>query len=211
MAGFLLVLSACSLSTSGPPIAPEGEPKTALVLLDLQKDFLAQEGRMPVASHQVEPLLSAIRRLLAVAPEREVEVVYVVNEFGPGDWPANWFRNHAAIRGQAGTAKDPRVPVVEAPTFAKSAPDAFSNSDFDAHLRALNVDHLVIAGVFAGGCVKHTARGALNRAYRVTILRDAVADTSDQRVVNALADLTADGAAIRSSSEVIQTIAQNGP
>jgi nicotinamidase-related amidase len=205
-AGSLFLFSACSLSTSGPPIAAYDNPTTALVLLDLQKDFLAPDGKLPVAPHQVEPVLLAAEKLVEVAPDSAWEVVYVVNEFDRGDWPANSFRNHAAIRGEPGAAKDPRVPVVDVPTFAKSAPDGFSNSEFDAYLRSRSVNHLIIVGVFADGCVKHTARGALNRRYQVTVVRDGVADDSDESVADALATLESEGVRVQTSSDLAKAL-----
>jgi nicotinamidase-related amidase len=154
----------------------------------------------------VEPVLLAARKLVEVAPDKAWEVVYVVNEFDPGDWPANSFRNHAALRGEPGAAKDPRIPVLDAPTFAKSAPDAFSNTEFDAYLRSRSVNHVIIVGVFADACVKYTARGALNRRYKVTVVRDGVAADSDESVADALATLESEGVNVHPSTDLVQAL-----
>ena len=59
----------------------------ALLAIDLQNDFLADKGRMPVARNQVAGLLSAANRLLVFAGEMRWPVAYVVNEFSPWDFP----------------------------------------------------------------------------------------------------------------------------
>lgn len=200
----LVMLTACSLSTTGPRISRYDNPRAALIVLDMQRDFLAADGKLKVGEAQIPSLIATVNRLLDGLPGERVDVVYVANEFSPTDIIANWFRNYAAIRGTTGAKLDPRVEAGRGPTFTKSAPDAFSNSKLDAHLRQREVNHVVIVGVFATGCVKHTARGALNRGYQVTVVRDGVADRSAADVNQALATLSEDGARVLDSSAILQ-------
>jgi maleamate amidohydrolase len=187
----LTLLSAC-LATTGKPIERYERPRSALLLVDLQEDFLSEAGRMSVAREQVEPMLHAIEELAAQAQARELPVAHVRNVFSRGDI-ANWFRNHAAVDGEPGTKLDPRTAALSATVFDKSAPDSFSNEGLDTFLRDRQVDHLVLTGVFADGCVYWTARGALNRGYRVTVVRHAVADSNDENRTDALENLAERG------------------
>jgi nicotinamidase-related amidase len=190
-------------STSGPPIAAYPTPRTALLVMDLQRDFLADDGRMPVARDQVTGMLDATNALLARATELGLDVVYVRNAFSEWDVIGNLARNGAAVAGSDGARLDPRVRAVGNAGFTKDQPDAFSNPELDAHLREHEIGRLVVAGVFADQCVRATVLGALNREYQVTVLSDGVAAATDRDREQALVGLVADGAEVASSYDVI--------
>lgn len=198
----LLTLTGC-LATTGEPIDAYERPTTALLLLDLQRDLLEAEGRMPVAQAQVGPLLETAAALHEAARAQGLPILRVENVYAPAD-VGNLFRNGATIRSTPGAAWDSRAPGDADAVFEKEAPDAFTNPDFDAALRARQVDHLVVTGVFADGCVTWTTRGALNRGYRVTLLRDGVAAGSDQAREAALEALKAEGVTIADRVEAMR-------
>jgi nicotinamidase-related amidase len=169
----------------------------ALLVLDLQRDFLEEGGRMPIATSQMEPLLAVANAAIDHAAAQGVHVVYVLNEFPPSQRVLNFFRRGAAVLGMPGARIDPRVHVVPgATTLPKSASDAFHNPELDSLLRARGVEHLVVLGVFAPACVRATVRGALRHGYRVTVLRGGVGAASDGARDRALSRMAADGAAL---------------
>ena len=106
------------------------------------------------------------------------------------------FRRFAAIEGSAGARWDERVAIDGAPYFPKWRGSAFCNPDLAACLRSLGVEELAIAGLYASACVSATARDALARGFRVTVLSDAVADRSDVARARALGRLERAGAVI---------------
>ena len=178
--------------------APEPD-RRALVLLDFQRDFLADDGRMPVARHHVAPVLAATRCAVDEARLRGDLIVTVGNEFRRGDVIGNLLRRRAAVWGSAGTAWDDRIDVEDALYVPKSAGSAFSNPALGTALDGRGIKHLVIAGVFARGCVRATAEAALRRGLTVEILGDAVACSSDRSRDRALR-LLADGGAYVSAT-----------
>jgi nicotinamidase-related amidase len=166
--------------------------RSALLLIDFQHDFLARDGRMPIASDQLEPLIAGANRAIAEARSRGIPIVAVGNEFDPNDRIMNVLRRGAAIAGTPGAAWDPRVPTDGARYFPKTRGDAFSNDAFRRHLvDELGVDDVLLAGVYAKACIAATARGARRAGLRVTVLEDAVADASDALKANALRKLAA--------------------
>ncbi|HWE96331.1 MAG TPA: cysteine hydrolase [Tepidisphaeraceae bacterium] len=184
--------------------APIERPRAALLLIDFQFDFLSPQGRLPVHAHQARAMLMAANRLIEAAPRLGYEVAYVGNEFEPRDFPANWFRRNAAIRGTPGAALDPalrRVPG--APYFAKQRGDAFSNIGLEGFLDSHAVGRLIVAGAHADACVLRTAMSALRRGYRVVIPEDAVAAASESRRERALVRLRRAGARVTPADEFI--------
>ncbi len=179
-----------------------GDGGIALLAIDLQYDFLADKGRMPVARDQVAGILNAANRLLVLAGEMGWTVAYVVNEFSPWDFPANLFRRHAAVRGHPGSDIDPRVVMVEGPCFSKTKGDAFSNPDLTAFLNSQGIARVALTGVFAEGCIWRTALGALRQGFAPVVVADAVASASDARRSAALEKMRRRGVAIVSAEDL---------
>ncbi|MEI8393843.1 MAG: cysteine hydrolase [Rhodospirillaceae bacterium] len=176
---------------------------TALLAIDLQNDFLDVRGRMPVDTSQVSGLLKATNRLLVRVNEKRWPIIYVVSEFSPWDYPANLFRNHAAIRGNPGAEIDRRVVKVQGERFSKSKENAFSNPELTAYLISQGVSDVVLIGAFAEGCVWRTAKGALREGFEPMIVSDAVASGSDRRRTSALEKMNRYGLSIVTAKDLI--------
>lgn len=201
--GLLVVafaLGGCDLSTSGRRIAVYSQPRKALLVLDVQKDFTAAGARMPVDKTQAESMIRSINAAVSRFRERGDLVVYVRNVFRRGDI-LNVFRNFAAIEGSAAIAFDERLNVVSDLVFDKSRPDAFSNRELESFLVANRVSEITVTGLFADQCVYWTSRGALNRGYKVNYAVDAVAAGSDRAITRAAESLRARGASIVTARE----------
>ena len=110
---------------------------SAVVLIDLQRDFLASDGRLPVDPSQVPTIIRTTQELAERAREHNIPVVHVVNAF-PRRSIANLFRKFAAIEGSPGSQIDERCPQpLEAePTFEKSAGSAFHRPEIGRSVAA---------------------------------------------------------------------------
>ena len=155
------------------------EPREALLLIDFQYDFLADDGRMPVARNQVEPVLVAVRTAVARARAHRDLIVRVGNEFKPNDIIGNLFRRHAAIAGRVGARWDPRFDVDGSTYVSKWKSDAFCNPALKGVLDDHEIERLVVAGLFARACITSTVKSAKDRGYEVVLLEDAIACRSD--------------------------------
>jgi nicotinamidase-related amidase len=165
--------------------------RRALLLIDYQHDFLDDAGRMPIARHQVAPLIAETQRAIAAARASGMDVIAIGNEFKPNDWFMNALRRRAAIAGSRGAAWDERLPIAGLPYFPKVASDAFSNAALRRYLVERGTEEVVLAGLQSKACVTATARGARKAGLRVRVLGPAVADTSDGAKRNALRKLAA--------------------
>ncbi|MGH8012177.1 MAG: cysteine hydrolase family protein [Candidatus Binataceae bacterium] len=176
----------------------------ALLVLDLQVDFLDRNGRMPIAQDQIGPVLANSNRVIEAATPHRIVIAYVGNEYTRWDLPGNWFRHNAARAGTPGAALDSRLKrVATAPYFPKRQGDAFSNPELGRFLRAHHITHVVICGVYADACITATAREALRRGFTVTVLADAVGAASDSARQSALAKLSRAGAEVQATSGFI--------
>lgn len=190
-----LVLGGCDLSSRGQTIGTYNEPRRALLVLDVQKDFTSQGARMPVDAAQAEAMIRSINRATSSFQQRGDLVIYVRNVFRRNDM-VNLFRRFAAVEGSPGIAFDDRLRVVSDLVFDKDQPDALSNRRLAEFLVASQVSEITVSGVFADQCVYWTSRGALNRGYRVNYAADAVAAGSARAVDRAVRSIRKRGAAI---------------
>lgn len=197
------VVSSCDMSTKGDAIETYAEPGKALLVIDVQKDFTAEGARMPVDPDQVEGMLYAINAVAANFEKNGDTVVYIRNVFPRNDI-GNLFRRSAAVAGSPGVEFDDRLMVVSDLVFDKSRPDAFSNKKLESLLIAKQISEIIVTGVFADQCVYWTSRGALNRGYKVSFLRDAVAGKSSKGIDKAVCSLERRGATIYVAGEIIR-------
>jgi nicotinamidase-related amidase len=51
----------------------------------------------------------------------------------------------------------------------------FAHTDLDQQLRQHGIEHIILAGLTAPGCVEGTGRWALELGYTVTLVKDATA------------------------------------
>jgi nicotinamidase-related amidase len=172
------------------------DQRRALLLLDFQDDFLASDGRMPVARDQVEPVLVATRAAIAQAQARGDLIIQIGNEFRPRDVVGNLMRRGAAVSGSPGTRWDPRFAAPGAVCAAKWKSDAFCNPALEKLLREHRIQDVIVAGLYARACVAATAKAALAHGFQVHVLGDAVACRSDTSREVALGRLRRRGARI---------------
>lgn len=172
------------------------DQRRALLLIDFQVDFLADDGRMPVARDQVEPVLAATRAAIARAQARDDLIVQIGNEFRPHDLVGNLMRRGAAVSGSPGARWDPRLAAPGAVYLAKWKSDAFCNPALEKLLREHRIQDVIVAGLYARARVTATTKAALARGFQVHVLNDAVACRSGSSREAALGRLRGSGAQI---------------
>lgn len=155
-------------------------PKSAVLLMDLQRDFLTADGaRMPVGADGAETVLQMANAILSKKLVPEALPILIVNQFPASARIANFFRKSAAIAGSSGAELDARLDNTgSVKVIAKAKPSAFSNPELDRYLRANGVQQLYVLGVFAEGCVRSTVIEAIKRDYTVYVISNAIASKS---------------------------------
>ena len=165
---------------------------TALLVLDIQRDFLRADGKRPVDQSRAPLLIESVNAVIADAESAGVLVIKIENAFSRFSI-ANILRRFSAIKGSSGALPDERVRQGGV-SLAKESKDAFSNPRLKSLLDSRGIRHLVVAGVHANGCVRATVSSALHRGYHVEVLVDGVASVSDMVTKRALAFMWKHGA-----------------
>jgi len=148
--------------------------RTALLLVDLQEDFLRARGLLPPAPRLVARAASLLRAFRA-SGRPVLHVRTTVGAGGEGRMP-HWVAEGrmACVEGTPGwNAPALLHPLPGEPIVRKRHYGAFG----DARLPALiqGCDAVVLAGVHLHGCVRATALEAYERGFRVLVAEDAVA------------------------------------
>jgi nicotinamidase-related amidase len=146
------------------------DPKTALIVIDLQKGILAYPTAHPAAEivKQASALADAFRR-------HDLPIVLVnVTGGAPGrtdqarnlgELPADWAELVPELNQQ---------PTDH--TVTKRTWGAFTHTDLDEYLKKLGVTQVVIVGVATSIGVESTARHAYENGYNITLVIDAMTD-----------------------------------
>jgi nicotinamidase-related amidase len=174
----------------------------ALLVLDVQKDFIGAQARMSVAKHQVFPTLEQINNIIKRIDEEKGHIIYIGNEFKKTQFIANFFRKGAAIKGTEGAKLAEQLHVVNDVYFAKTKGNAFHNLELVNYIRSHNINEIMIVGLFAEGCVTATAKGAKKRNLSVSVIEDAIAGANDNKRDRAIKKLRSIGVSILNSHEL---------
>ncbi|MDF1631272.1 isochorismatase family cysteine hydrolase [Mycoplana sp. MJR14] len=84
----------------------------------------------------------------------------------------------------------------------------FANTDLDNQLKRQGVHRLIVIGLIAHTCIEATVRYAAELGYDVTVVKDAVADYSDEMMHAALEiNMPSYASAIVSTEEILEAIA----
>jgi nicotinamidase-related amidase len=152
------------------------DPKTALVVIDLQKGLSAYPS-----VHPFRDVVAQTARLAAAFREAKLPVVLVTAGFSADRGDAVRTRTDAPRR-ELPTSPEffELVPELEpAPTdllVVKRQPSAFYGTELDLQLRRRHVTGIVLTGIATSIGVEATARAANERAYNITFASDAMTD-----------------------------------
>ncbi len=159
--------------TQGAKIAVYANPQKALLVIDVQEDYTGLKGKQPSLYNNVEPQIAAINKLIDKASKSGAKVIYI-RQICDDNFLSRLLGGGRAIEGKPGTELDSRISVVSRNDFTKKFSDAFSNPRLDDFLISNQVNEVYLVGLDAAYCVYNTARGALNRGYKVKVVKDAI-------------------------------------
>ena len=169
--------------------------QTALVIIDMQRDFLEPGGFGETLGNDVRLLQTAVapcRNMLSAARDAGMLVIHTREGHLPdlSDAPPAKIergapslrigdpgpRGRSLVRGEPGHDIVPELyPAAGEIVIDKSGKGAFYNTDLDALLRQHGIANLLVCGVTTEVCVNTTVREANDRGYRCVVLADCCA------------------------------------
>jgi ureidoacrylate peracid hydrolase len=180
---------------------------TALIIVDLQNDFLSPQGAYARGNTVSAPALQLPARIAPAAKALKTQGGYVAaSQFTL--WPdANgepmvsphllekrpFLRKGDFAPGSVGQANVPELQDCVDLVVCKVAYSAFFNTQLDWVLRKAGIQTVVVCGIVTNGGVASTARDAHLRDYNVIVLSDGCAAFSDTLHEASLADLASIG------------------
>lgn len=187
-------MTVVTLDAEPQPIAIDCA-RTALVVIDMQRDFLQPGGFGAALGNDVSLLAAAVepcRVLLARARELGLLVIHTREGHRPdlSDAPPAKVQRGAPhlrigapgpmgrilIRGEAGHDFVPELyPLDSECVIDKPGKGAFYATDLDAVLRNRGIENLIVCGVTTEVCVHTTVREANDRGYRCIVPGDCCA------------------------------------
>jgi nicotinamidase-related amidase len=197
------------------PYEFEGErAKTALVIIDMQRDFVEPGGFGEALGNDVSPLRATIapaRRVLERARKLGMMVVHTREghradltdcpptkiargrgEIKIGDKAA---MGRLLVRGEHGHDIVPELyPVAGEPVIDKPGKGAFYATDLELILRNRGIASLIVCGVTTEVCVNTSVREANDRGFECLVLSDCVGSYFPEFQKAGLAMIKAQGA-----------------
>ncbi len=190
-------------------------PKTAVLVIDMQKDFTRPDGKFyypettGVMMPTFAPKLNRMRELGAL-----VVIVYTAH---PADEKevnpelTRMFRNGkkaSLVQGSEGAELDEEIPYDPEKDilFRKFVPSAFFGTNLADILRERGVENVLVCGVKTNVCCRATATDAASHRFRTYMISDMLG--TNTRAINEfhLAEMTKYFAAAIDSDEVCRRL-----
>ena len=168
--------------------------KQALILIDFQVDFGAPDGAMARQGRDVTAAQAALvkaQELAASARAAHVPVIFV-----------RLISDQLCVAGTHGADFIGPQPQPGETIITKSRFSAFANTGLAAHLRAHDIDAVVLAGLTTECCVASTAWAAFEEGFGVVVAGDACAAYENGLHQATLEALKLSGAMIAPSVEI---------
>ncbi|WP_437969232.1 isochorismatase family protein [Sorangium sp. So ce260] len=171
---------------------PRDPARTALLVVDMQNDFLAEGGAFSKRHCDPRQLAQSVGWLVRAARAQGRVVVWVTSAYGELDAAPDALRGQThtgsacCARGTWGAELFPALVPVRAERAERPAEtaewhvekrwySAFRDTDLHARLQEAGVTAVVLCGVATNVCVLAAARDARRLGYDVEVLEDATA------------------------------------
>jgi nicotinamidase-related amidase len=190
--------------------------RTALVIIDMQRDFLLPGGFGAALGNDVSRLAGVIaptQRLLAAARASGLLVVHTREGHRPDLSDLHGAKHRRGggslrigdpgpmgrilVRGEAGHDIIPELaPLPGEPVVDKPGKGAFYATDLELMLQARGVTQLLICGVTTEVCVNTTAREANDRGFEALVVSDCTGSYFPEFHTQALEMIQAQGGVV---------------
>jgi nicotinamidase-related amidase len=187
------------------------DPATALILIDLQHgitalptvdpsdQIVARGARLADAFRAHKKLVVATRVAFSPDGGDVLKTRTAANRAGPTPTP-----DYGEFRSELKLGNGD-IPIT------KRGWNAFYGTELDLELRRRKITGIVLAGISTSIGVESAARAANERGYELTIVADAVTDTSERAHLNSLEVIFPRIAELATTDEILAALDARGP
>ena len=194
----------------GAPLPPIGRSNTALVLHDMQNDFIKTSLSKP----EMKAVVKRTRDLIDLAHGLPIPVIYTRVEYDPAvGFPterAPYLRRSGSpicVKGTAGAEViDELKPSANDYVVTKVRSSAFHETKLETLLRVNDVWILIVAGGSTNWGVEWLARDAKSRDLVTVALRDCTYSATDEAQTASLANIDDFLGYVMNSDEVVKML-----
>ncbi len=170
---------------------------SAVLLVDPYNDFLSEGGKLwPLLKPVAEQIgtIPHMRAVVQAARDRHLRVFVVPHRRAePGDY-AGWKypspdqiatgKRQAFAKGDWGGEWHPDFVPQAGDIVIKEhwAQNGFANTDLNHQLRQHGIEKVILIGLIANTCIEATGRYAMELGYHVTLVKDATAAFTPDRM-----------------------------
>ena len=195
---------------------------TGLLLIDPYNDFISEGGKFWNGLKRVAEANNCVPHMLEIlnaARQAQLRVFYALHRrYRPGDyetwkyiaptqrsaWSNRAFEN-GSWGGEIRAGFEPQSRDIVAQEHWCSS--GFANTDLDLQLKKHGIQRLIVIGLVAHTCVEATVRFAAELGYDVTVVKDAIADYTDEQMHSTLeVNLPSYATATATAEEVVDSI-----
>lgn len=202
--------------------------RTALMIIDMQRDFCDPSGYMHTRGGDVSLARAIVPRIISVRDacrKAGVSVIYTREGHRPNlsDLPRSKRLKTALAGAQIGSQGplgrllirgehgwdfiDELQPEVDETVIDKAGTGSFHGTELNDILNVKKVENLIITGVTTGVCVNSTVREASDRGYNVLVLEDCCAEPDQWTHDIAIQLLKVEGGYLSTVSDSAQFLA----
>ena len=165
-----------STISEGTPIKKSKTEVPALLVVDVQEATTGAVSTSECYTRNSDALIQKINTIIGFCDQNNIHVLYIKSEIS--NWLIN-ILNDSYEKGSTGAELDKRLSIVSDNIISKDKNDAFCNPLLDTILIKNKVNRLYIVGLDAAHCINSTIEAALNRQYRISVIKDAVISETD--------------------------------
>jgi len=174
----------------------------ALLIIDLQKDFLSPEGKLAEAGQDLSMMqatIEPINKLIKFARQQDLPIIFTQmidglkyrNEVGQYRFSKKEKNedNICVLEGTAGADFYGISPENQDKVIIKHNYCSFHQTELDAYLKEKGIKTLIVVGVKTNACVETTIRNAYHLGYFVIVPRECLASDDQQAHLQSLKNI----------------------
>jgi nicotinamidase-related amidase len=154
--------------------------RKALLIIDMLNDFVLQGAPLKVPDAQ--GIIPNIQKQIKMARKNNMLIIYICDSHDRNDqefvrmgWPP-----HALAGCEGAQVIDSLKPSPLDRVITKKNYSGFFDTELDSVLKEGNISGLLITGCVTNICVLYTVADAVQRGYKVSVLKDCVAALDQQ-------------------------------